>query len=283
MKSFVWLNGTLVAEDEAQVSLFDRGYLYGDGLFETMRAYGGKVFCLEAHLARLRAGANAIGMKLPLSQRQTEMAIASLLEVNSLSDAYLRLTISRGVGLGPLPEEKLLHTISLIARPLHLPAEGEYAQGWKAILTSSALAPGALQSQLKSLSYIDKVLAKMQAQAAGVQEAVLVNSSGEIAEGATSNLFIVTAGQLITPHISIGILPGITREVVIELATQMELEVTQTRLTPADLFAAKEAFLTNSIIEIMPLVEVAEHKIGNGKVGPVTQKLLEAYRYAADR
>ena len=280
---FVWLNGALVAEAVAQVSLFDRGYLYGDGLFETLRAYAGQVFRLTQHLARLAEGAQAIGLRLVLDEQQLAGAITELLAANHLSEAYLRLTVSRGVGLGPLPPTQATPTISIIARPLQAPPLEQYQRGWRGVLVESALAPGARLSQVKALSYLDKLMAKLTAQEQDAQEAILVNCRGEVTEGATSNVFLVMEGRLLTPPLAAGLLNGITRSVVLELAAKLRLPVSEVRITPELIYAAQECFLTNSVIELMPLSRLACRQIGAGRGGPVTAALQTAYqRLVAD-
>lgn len=275
---FVWLNGDLVPETQAQVSLFDRGYLYGDGLFETMRAYAGKVFRLERHWQRLAAAGQAIALPIPLAFGKISSAIADLLEANNLTDAYLRLTVSRGVGLGPLPEADLIPTISIIAHPLHLPSAEEYQKGWRGLLVTTSLAPGSLQSGLKSLSYLDKIYAKLQARRAGANEAILCNSAGQVTEGATTNIFLVKENRLLTPALEIGLLPGITRQVILESAKTLALPSAEIEITPQDIFSSQEVILTNSLLEIMPLVSLDGKRIGDGCPGPVTAPLQDAYR-----
>ena len=277
-ESYVWLNGKFQAAEEARVSLFDRGYLYGDGLFETMRAYQGQIFRLQQHFDRLAAGAAALGIELPYSCREIRHTIGNLLQANLLTEAYLRLTLSRGAGLGPLPPEQPKPTVSLIARPLRLPAPEEYEAGWGAVVVESALAPGAQLSGLKSLCYLDKLMAKASAQAAGVQEALLVNARGEVTEASSSNVFIVRDKRLLTPPREAGLLAGITRGVVMELAPALSLQVEERRLTPEEVLGASEAFLTNSIMEIMPLVRLGGNSIGEGRPGPVARALQQSYQ-----
>jgi len=274
----VWLNGRLILESQAHISLFDRGYLYGDGLFETMRAYRGKVFRLDGHWQRLITATEAIELSLTVGLKELSSAITDLLKANDLSDAYLRLTVSRGIGLGPLPEANLAPTISLIARPLHLPSPEEYQTGWRAILVPTSLAPGSLQSGFKSLSYLDKINAKLQTRRAGVNEAILINSAGQVTEGAVSNLFLIKHDRLLTPALAGGLLPGITRQVILELAPKLEIPVDETNLVPQDIFSAQEAFLTNSLLEIVPLAALAGKPIGNCLPGPITSALQAAYR-----
>jgi branched-chain amino acid aminotransferase len=274
----VWLNGDLVPESQAHISLFDRGYLYGDGLFETMRAYDGKVFRLEQHWLRLVAAGQAIELSIPLSLKEISSAVADLLKANNLADAYLRLTVSRGIGLGPLPEANLTPTLSIIARPLHLPSAKEYQKGWRGLLVATSLAPGSLQSGLKSLSYLDKISAKLQARRGGAKEAILFNSAGQVTEGATSNIFLVKNDRLLTPALESGLLPGITRRVIFDLAKDLELPSAEIELNPQDIFSAQECFLTNSLLEIMPLVGLDEKAIAGGFPGPVTGALQAGYR-----
>jgi branched-chain amino acid aminotransferase len=274
----VWLNGDLVPESQAHISLFDRGYLYGDGLFETMRAYAGKVFRLEQHWRRLVSAGQAVELPIPLAHAEISSAIADLLKANNLADAYLRLTVSRGIGLGPLPEANLTPTLSIIARPLHLPSAKEYQKGWRGLLVATSLAPGSLQSGLKSLSYLDKIYAKLQARRAGANEAILFNSAGRVTEGATTNIFLVKENRLLTPALENGLLPGITRRVIFDLAKNLELSSAEIELTPQDIFSAQECFLTNSLLEIMPLVRLDEKAIAGGVPGPVTGALQAGYR-----
>jgi branched-chain amino acid aminotransferase len=274
----VWLNGDLIPESQARVSLFDRGYLYGDGLFETLRAYGGKIFLLEQHWQRLVAAGQAIELSVPLTYREISSAIDDLLEANNLTDAYLRLTVSRGTGLGPLPGTNLTPTISIIARPLQLPSAEAYKTGWSAVLVETSLAPGSLQSGLKSLSYLDKINAKLQARRAGANEAILINSAGQVTEGATANIFLVKDRRLITPAPTAGLLPGITRQVILELAPELTIPIDEMIVIPQDIFSAQEAFLTNSLLEVMPLVSLDGKRIGDGPPGPVTSAFQDAYR-----
>lgn len=279
----IWLNGLLIPEEKACVSIFDRGYLYGDGLFETMRAYHGNVFRLLQHLHRLAAGVAAIGISLPLELREFDSIIAETLQANTLSDAYIRLTVSRGVYLGPVPPSDLTATISVIARPLKLPPAEDYARGWRALSVPSSLAPGAALSRLKPLSYLDKLMAKATARDAGVEEAVLVDCTGEVTEASTSNVFLVRDGVIHTPPESAGLLAGITRAAVIDCAREKSLELVETRVIPSDVASADECFLTNSIVEIMPLVEFNGHAIGSGRPGAVTQMLRKAYATLVER
>jgi branched-chain amino acid aminotransferase len=269
----VWLNGEFLPEQAAKVSLFDRGYLYGDGLFETMRAYSGRVFRLAHHLARLRQAAAQIGLQIPFGDSQIQHIVKELLIINRLQDAYIRLNISRGIGLGPLPDNSQSPTVSLIAKPLRLPSPKKYENGWQGIVVRTGLSPEGGLSQLKTLSYLDKIMAKMKAQEAGVQEAILVNANDEITEASTSNIFLVKDSLLLTPPVEAGLLPGITRLTILEMASKVE----ERRILASEIFEAEECFITNSIIEIMPLTRLEGKKIGDGRPGKVTMALQQAY------
>ena len=271
----VWLNGSLIPEAEARVSLFDRGYLYGDGLFETVRAYNGRVFRLGPPLERLHKGAAAIGLSLPYSDSDISEAVETLLAANDLADAYLRLSISRGIGLGPLPPAETPPTVSIIARPLSLPPAQEYERGWSAILAESLLAPTQRWAHIKPLSYLDKLVAKREAQKAGAKEAILVNCRGEVTEASTSNIFLIRNRRLLTPPPASGLLLGITRQAVLEIASEIPLPTEERPLMPDDIHAADEAFLTNSIIEIMPLTQLDGGSVGSGP-GELTRALQQA-------
>ncbi len=283
MEETVYLNGSLVPRSQARVSVFDHGFLYGYGLFETMRAYHGKIFLLERHIKRLLGSAEAIGLASGLAGIDLASACLDTLRANYLEDARLRLTVSHGEadafpwsGAGSTP------TVVVTARPyIPLPAE-KYARGFKVGL-SSLVRCRSLIFRIKSANYLVSVLARMEAAAAGLDEALLLNDRGFIAEGGSGNVFFVRASGLLTPSLESGILPGITREVVMELADTLGINVMEGDVSLADLEQFDEAFLTNSVIEIMPLVSVRKEggqtlTIGSGKPGEVTQRLMAAYK-----
>ncbi|MFC1963838.1 aminotransferase class IV [Chloroflexota bacterium] len=281
MKEIVYLNGELLPHSEAKVSIDDYGFLYGYALFETMRAYGGKIFLLERHLERLRASAGEI--EIELTGIDFARACYQVLEANGLKNARLRLTVSRGeVDSFPGLGKKTEPTVLITARSYEgLPAQ-VYEKGYQAIIASiprCALSP---LSRLKTANYLTSVLAKTEAVAAGFEEALMLNERGKVAEGSISNVFLVQDDVLVTPPVASGILPGITRQVVMELAREMMIKVNEREVTLEELARCDEAFLTNSVIEIMPLVGV-QHQgrkitIGDGKPGLVTIKLMVAYR-----
>ena len=269
MGRLVYLNGEFLPEDRASVSIFDRGLLYGDGLFETVRAYGGRLFRLDRHLERLADSARQIGLP-PIGDLSGPAN--ELLARNSLADAYLRITVTRGVGLG-LEATETSPTVLIIARPLNLPPPETYARGYAVRIVPAEHARGAALPGLKSLCYLDKILARRRAREQGADEALLVNSAGALTEAAASNVFLVHNGRLVSPALDQGLLPGITRDAVIELARYVEETV-----VPAGLLRdAEECFLTNSIMEIMPVTRADDYLIGRGQPGPLTTQLRQAY------
>jgi len=273
MGRLVYLNGDFLPEDRASVSIFDRGLLYGDGLFETVRAYGGRLFRLDRHLERLADSARQIGLP-PIGDLSGPAN--ELLARNSLADAYLRITVTRGVGLG-LEATETSPTVLIIARPLNLPPPETYARGYAVRIVPAEHARGAALPGLKSLCYLDKILARRRAREQGADEALLVNSAGALTEAAASNVFLVLGGRLVTPALDQGVLPGITRDAVIELARDVELSVEE-EVVPAGLLRdAEECFLTNSIMEIMPVTRADDYLIGRGRPGPITAQLRQAY------
>lgn len=289
MEEIVYLNGSLVPRSQARVSAFDHGFLYGYALFETMRAYHGKIFLLERHLKRLKDSAEIIGLSQSLEEIDLGKACLETLRANNLKDARLRLTVSRGeVDTFPGTGINITPTVLVTARSYTaLPVE-IYNRGYRAGVSSLCRCRQSVISRIKSANYLVSVLAKMEAEAAGLDEALLLNESGFIAEGSVSNVFFINSSGLITPPLESGILPGITREVVIELAGSLGTGVTEGDVRSADLKKFDEAFLTNSIMGIMPLVAVRNDtgkmvNIGSGKPGKVTNRLMAAYREMVER
>jgi branched-chain amino acid aminotransferase len=244
-----------------------------------MRAYGGRIFRLEAHLERLAASAPIVRLALPWGAAGLAQAVADLLTASGLGDAYVRLTVLRGPGPpGPDPTGCREPHFFIIARPLRSYPERCYTEGAVAVVASTRQNEGSPLSRVKSTSFLNYALALAEARAAGADEALLLNNREQIAEGATSNLFALRGGTLLTPPVECGCLPGIARAVVLERAAGLGLTAETRSLTLPDLLAADEAFLTNSVMEVMPLVRVAGHPIGPGRPGPVTQKALAEYR-----
>lgn len=279
MKGIIYINGAMVPREEARISPFDRGFLYGYGLFETMRSYGGRVFRLDRHLARLMRSAERLGIASLLDPAVLERAVQKTLEVNRLHDARIRLSVSAGEGERglALPESGTL-TIVVVAERLVLPPPQVYEKGVSAAIVSVRRNSQSPLSGIKSIAYMDSLLAHSEAVAQGADEAILLNERGLVAECSTSNIFLVVGGRLLTPSAESGILPGITREVVLELADGLGLATAVGEIQLADLLDADEAFLTSSIRELVPITEVDGRPIGSGKPGEVTGRLISAYR-----
>ena len=279
MKDIIYINGALVPRGEARISPFDRGFLYGYGLFETMRSYGGRVFRLDRHLARLMHSAFKIGLTAGLDHLVLRQAIYMTLEANKLGDARIRLSVSAGEGeRGLKPPESGKLTIIVVAERLVLPPPSVYERGVSAAIVSMRRNSQSPLSGIKSMAYLESLLAHSEAVAAGAGEAILLNERGSVAECSTSNIFLVVGGQLLTSSGESGILPGVTREEVIEMALNLGIAVDEKEIALSDLLHADEAFLTNSIVELMPITEVDGRPVGSGKPGEVTAMLMSAYR-----
>ena len=287
MSEIIYLNGRLVPRYEARLSPFDHGFLYGYGLFETMRAYDGHIFRLDRHLARLRCSAQTLALadrlvatlNLATGRQSLESACLETLEANKLKDARLRLTITAGEGdMTPDPSTCPRPTVLVTVQNLvPLPAE-KYESGFKAALSSLRRNSHSPLSRLKSTCYMENILARMEARGAGCDEAILLNEQGYLAEGSTSNIFLVSKGDLITPSLESGVLPGVTREAVMEIARASNIKTLERQVELKELVEAEEAFITNSILELMPLTWFGGRPIGTGKPGQLTRVLLAAYR-----
>jgi branched-subunit amino acid aminotransferase/4-amino-4-deoxychorismate lyase len=290
MEELVYVNGSLVPRSQAHISVFDHGFLYGYGLFETMRAYHGKIFLLERHLGRLLGSARILGLGSNLDADKLGRACQDTLAANGLKDARLRLTISRGeVNSFPGPGVSDNPTIVVTASAYSPPPPEVYKRGYRAGVASFPCFSQSPIIRLKSTNYLLNVRAKLEAQAAGLDEALLLNEHGFITEGSISNVFWVSpASGLVTPPIASGLLPGITRQVVMELAASLSIEAAESEVKLADLKQFEESFLTNSLIEVMPLIEVRDNSgqitpIGSGKPGQVTRRLMAAYHQMVAR
>ena len=277
--SVIWMNGKLVAPQQATVSIFDHGVLYGDGVFEGLRQYHGRVFRLSDHIKRLYASARAIRLEIPYSPEAIKAAIEETLQANKLVDSYIRLVVTRGGGsLDISPATCGTLGVFIIAGSIAMYPEDTYRQGM-AIITASTprIAAAALSPRIKSLNYLNNIMAKWEAIDAGVAEAVMLNHLGFVCECTADNIFIVRDGQLITPAEESGILLGVTRSVVLELAAKAEIPTRQTNLTRYDLYTADECFLTGTGAEIVPVVDVDKRLIGDGKPGVITRQLTRAF------
>lgn len=284
MAERVYVNGSLVPIEEAKISAFDHGFLYGYGLFETMRAYNGKIFLLDRHINRLSSSAAFVGLGAAVDKIDIAGACMETLEANNLKDARIRFTVTGGeADAYPWDIKGGKPTVIITARPFKAIPEGKYKQGYKICLASIRRSKQSILSNVKSTSYIGSTLAKIEATGQGADEALLLNEDGYLTEGGSSNIFFVRSSRLVTPSIQSGILPGITRELVIELAEELEISVTEGTVGVAIIRQCDEAFLTASTMEIMPMTEAIDKTgraviIGSGKPGPVTLKLMAAYR-----
>jgi len=276
----IYLDGKLVDEHAAKVSVFDHGLLYGDGVFEGIRAYNGRVFKLKEHIDRLFYSAKAILLEIPMSPVELMQATVATIKANKLRDAYVRLVVTRGVGnLGLNPRSCKQPTVFIIAGKIQVYPEALYAKGMEIVTVPTVRnLHSALNPAIKSLNYLNNILAKIEANNAGVEEAVMLNSEGFVAECTADNLFILKHGELQTPPLSAGALYGITRGTVMELAGQAGMKVSEPNLTRYDLFNADECFLTGTGAEIMPVIKIDGRVIGGGKPGPLTSKLISEYK-----
>ena len=277
MSEIVYLNGSLIPRSQASISALDYGFLYGYGLFETMRAYGGRVFRLDSHLRRLARSAEILG--LPIGTLDLKGAVMDTIQANQLSEARVRITISIGEG-GMVPDPSTCNrpTVLILAGHYQPYPEQVYQKGFRAVVSSIRRNSGSPLSRLKSANYLESILARQEARAAGVDEALCLNEKGLLAEASMSNIFLVTDGILRTPGQESGILPGITRETILELASPLGINTLEHDIRLDELSQAQEAFLTNSLIEVMPLTEIDGKPIGSGRPGSVTKRLMVAYR-----
>jgi len=276
----VWMNGELIPAEDAKIGVYDHGLLYGDGVFEGIRAYHGQVFKLDRHLARLYASAEAIRLIIPFTVEQLSRAISQTMEANSQSDAYIRLVVTRGPGdLGLDPAKTRTPMVFIITDRVALYPERMYAEGMSIITAKTVRTPPqSLNPKVKSLNYLNNILAKIEADKAGASEALMLSYDGYAAECTGDNIFIIKDGKVLTPPVSAGILEGITRGTVIELAAQQGLALEESQLRPEDIYAADECFLTGTAAEVVPVTKIDEHVIGTGKPGPITKRLIEGFR-----
>jgi len=277
----IFLSGALVDESEAKVSVFDHGYLYGDGVFEGIRSYGGKVFRFDDHLERLFASARAISLEIPMTAEELKKATYETMEANGVSDGYIRMVVSRGTGdLGLDPRKCTGNaTVVIIAASIQLYPEELYRNGLEIVTGATVQShPEALNPAIKSCNYLNNILAKIEGINAGVQEVLMLNHLGYVAECTGDNIFAVTDGAVMTPPPEAGILRGITRDVVMSICAAGGIECVERNLTRLDLYAADEVFLTGTAAEIIAVVKIDGRTIGGGKPGPVTNRLLEEFR-----
>ena len=276
----IYIDGKYYPESEAKVSVFDHGFLYGDGVFEGIRSYNGLVFKLKEHIDRLYYSARAIMLEIPMTKEEMIEAVLETLRRNNLKDAYIRLVVTRGKGdLGLDPRKCPKPSVIIIAVPLlQLYDEEKRARGMSMIVSWVRRDPvDATTHEIKSLNYLNSILAKIEANNAGVDEAIILDSNGFICEATAENIFIVKGDMIITPPPTSGSLRGITAGVVEEIARELGYQVVERGITVAELYGADEAFVTGTAAEVMPIREVNKRQIGEGKMGPVTRKILEKF------
>ena len=271
----IFINGKLYDKEDAKISVYDHGLLYGDGVFEGMRSYGGKVFRHREHLERLWKSARAIMLEIPMTMDEVEAAVNDTLATNNITDGYIRLVVTRGAGsLGIDPNRTSDPQVIIITDKITLYPEEYYENGLEIVTVSTIRNhPAALSPRVKSLNYLNNVMAKIEGLQAGCEEALMLNHNGEVAECTGDNIFIVRDGELLTPSVDAGILEGITRQTVIDLAQEAGVPVCETALTRHDIFIADECFLTGSAAEVVPVVKLDSRVIGTGQPGPITRDL----------
>jgi len=279
MNELVYINGSLVPRSDARISPLDYGFLYGFGLFETMRAYEGIVFRLDKHLDRLVRSAKELG--ITVETEVLDSAVIDTIRANGLDNARIRLTVSGGEGGMPPDITSCKEPTILVTATQYQPfSDDVYRNGFRTIVSSIRRNHSSLVSRMKSLNYLESLMAQQEARTVRVNEALFINDRGLLAEASMSNVFLVSDGSLKTPGQGSGLLSGVTREAVMELAAGLGINVKECELGLEDVFSAQEAFLTNSVMEIMPLTEVDGRPVGDGRPGPVTLRLMAAYRKA---
>ena len=281
--SKVWINGELFDKADAKISVFDHGLLYGDGVFEGIRVYGGKVFRLREHIDRLYESARHILLEIPLAREAMTQAVLDTVRANAKHDGYIRLVVTRGSGsLGLDPGKCSNPQVIVIVDDISLYPVEFYEKGLE-VITASIIRnhPNALNPRIKSLNYLNNILAKIEAVRAGCQEAIMLNHNGEVAECTGDNIFVVKRGVLRTPHLVAGILEGVTRNAVLELAREAKIPVQEMPLTRHDVYSSDECFLTGTAAEVVPVVKCDGRPIGSGKPGPITRQLRERFHQLA--
>jgi branched-chain amino acid aminotransferase len=276
----IFIDGKFYPESNAKVSVFDHGLLYGDGVFEGIRFYNGRVFRLEEHLLRIWDSARSITLTIPMSIAEMTEALLETIRQNDLRDGYIRLIVTRGVGdLGLDPRRCKRASVIIIATTITLYPPEFYKRGLSiATVATRRINPAALNPAVKSLNYLNNIMARIEANLAGADEALMLNDAGYIAEGTADNLFVVKHGQIATPPISAGALGGITRSVVLEIAAELGVSCSEKNITRHDVFTADECFLTGTAAEVVPVVKADSRVIGDGKPGTVTTRIMDRFR-----
>lgn len=276
----VYLNGKLVAKEDAKISVFDHGTLYGDGVFEGLRSYNGRIFKLEEHIDRLLDSAKAIMLNIPLSKKELIDAVISTVRANDIHDGYVRLVVTRGTGdLGLDPRKCPIPSVFIIADKITLYPEELYQNGMEIITVPTRRnIPEALNPCIKSLNYLNNIMAKIEAIHGGVHEALMLNAEGYVTECTGDNIFIVKNGVLITPPTWVGALKGITRDTAMEIAKMNRIEAREEVLTRYDLYTSDECFLTGTAAEIIPVIKIDSREIGTGKPGDITLSIMKQFK-----
>jgi branched-chain amino acid aminotransferase len=279
----IYIDGKFYPKSEAKISVYDHGLLYGDGVFEGIRAYNGLVFKLKEHIDRLYKSAHPIFLNIPLTKEQLTKAVLDTLRENKLKDAYIRLVVTRGVGdLGLDPRKCPKATIIIITEPLlNLHSAEKVKNGINTIITWVKRNPvDSATHEMKSLNYLNSILGKIESNNVGVDDAICLDKTGYVCEGVGENIFIVRGGKLLTPPVSSGALDGITRALIIRLVKKLGIEVIERNITPNELFTADEVFFTGTAAEVAPIREVNKRSIGSGKPGSLTRRIMQAFEKA---
>ena len=276
----IYIDGTFYPEPEAKVSVFDHGLLYGDGIFEGIRFYNGRVFRLREHVERLYDSAKAIALKMPIGLEEMEEATLETIRQNGLRDGYIRLVVTRGKGnLGLSPERCPKACVIIIADKIQLYPEEKYQKGMVMVTCATRRAtPAALLPAVKSLNYLNNIMAKVEASHAGADEGLMLNEQGYVAECTGDNVFVVKKGVITTPPVYAGALGGITRTVVGEICAELRIAIRETEMTRYDIYTADECFLTGTAAEVIAAIELDTRPIGDGKPGPVTERVIRRFR-----
>ncbi len=276
----IYIDGNFYDQADAKISVFDHGLLYGDGVFEGIRFYNDRVFRLDEHIDRLWDSARVIALELPMSKSELIAAMLETIRQNDLHDGYIRLIVTRGMGsLGLSPDSCRRASVIIIAATIALYPEDLYHKGLTMVTCSTRrTSPAALSPRVKSLNYLNNILGKLEAQNAGAGEGLMLNEQGYVAECTGDNIFIARHGQMSTPHLNSGILEGVTRAVVFEIAEKLGIRMVECEMTKHDIYTADECFLTGTAAEVIPAVQLDRRLIGNGQPGPITLKFSESYR-----
>jgi branched-chain amino acid aminotransferase len=276
----IYIDGKFYSEANAKVSVFDHGLLFGDGIFEGIRFYNGRVFRLEQHLERLWNSARSICLTIPMTRQEMTEALLETIRQNHLRDGYIRLVVTRGVGnLGLNPEQCKNPSVIIIVATIALYHEDFYRKGLSIVTVATRRSnPASLNPAVKSLNYLNNVMARIEANLASADEALMLNDAGNVAECTADNVFIIKHGQIFTPPITAGALQGITRSVVFDIGSEFGIKVIEADFTRHDIFVADECFLTGTAAEIVPVVKADGRLIGNGKPGPITMRIIARFR-----